>query len=180
MAETVERTLKVLPPDAKEFVANGKTYRIMPTISFERWVDKQRIELELSFGYDTKDIADGLKSAYAQLNKQEFADAAVSIHNMLMGISSINNDRAPAALRMCALFINTPGEDPRSITEAQIQQKINDWKEEGMDMVSFFHLALGCIRDFTAVYSSISQGSSPRKTAGGQPELNDTMSGSKN
>lgn len=158
--------LRILDPQAREFEANGQKYRIAQTISYDRWIDLQRTELELSFGISTKDIASGLKEAYQKLNKQEFADAAVTIHNLMMGITTINDGRAPAVLRMAALFINREGEDTKTITEEIIQAKIADWSAAGIDMVSFFRLALGCIPGFIDAYSSLSQGSSQQKSQG--------------
>lgn len=162
--------LKEIPPDATSFEANGKEFRISPTISYEAWVDMKRTELEMGLGTTLPEVVEGLKEAYKKLNKQEFADAAVGIHNLLLGVKSIDDGRAPAILRMCTLFIHRKGDDPRIVNEEVMRSKIEDWSKGGIDMMSFFRLALGCIPGFLNAYSSLFPASSPETKPQGQSQ----------
>lgn len=148
----------MIPEGTKEFTANGKTYRIESSLSFDRWRDMQRIEAELSFASTMEQQREGIKRIYQALNAKEgLADAAVIAKNMLIGAASIDEKWIPTILKLCALFVNEVDEDRRTITQAQIEAKIRDWNEEGIEAVSFFKLALGVLPGYASAYRDASR-----------------------
>lgn len=157
--------LLVITPEMKTFTANGKVYRKDKTLSPSRWADMQRLELETAFGTTMKDHAKAWMDIYKALQAKEgLADAGYIAKNMILGIASLDNNRVHTGLKMCALFINYEGEDVRSINEKQIADKVNDWNEGGIDVMSLFTLALSAIPDFLSAYTNASRLSSPQET----------------
>jgi hypothetical protein len=157
------KELKTLEPGQTQFTANGKEYRIEKNLSFDRWRDFQKMEIELSFGQTMQQFVDMLIDQKKHLNKTNFADAAVLNQNLLLGVATMNDGRWPAIVRMCTLFINYKGEDPNKIDEATIQEKINDWRTEGYAMGGeggFFLLALAAIPGFASAFQNASRSTS--------------------
>jgi hypothetical protein len=155
----------------RSFEANGKTYYIETSMSIDRWRDYQKMEVELSFGQSFKEIREGLKEIYTALNaKDRLADAAVLTKNLLAGVATIDENRTPTVLKMCALFINTKDEDRTCIDQRRIDEKVEDWSRAGIDHASFFHLALGSIPGFLSAYKESSHDGSPSQSPGQQSE----------
>jgi hypothetical protein len=137
----------------KSFKANGKTYHISEKISIDRWAEYEKLMPRLTYGIDFESMNKSHAKAFAALNEKRFADAAVIIHNLMSGIKDANDDtRVHPALLMCALVINFEGEDV-GLYDKNIQlQKIEDWKAEGLDILSFFAFALRSINGFRETY----------------------------
>lgn len=148
--------LKELDLTQKKFTANGKTYHIRKSMSFDRYRMYEKLQIEVGYGANFKQIYDNVKAAYDLVNKSEFANTAVKLHNILAGIKTIESRQIPA-LRICALFINADGEDEKVITEDMIDEKIADWEAEGYDIFPFFQLAINSIPDFSLAYKVLSQ-----------------------
>jgi len=148
--------LKELDLTQKKFTANGKTYHIRKSMSFDRYRMYEKLQIEVGYGANFKQIYDNVKAAYDLVNKSEFANTAVKLHNILAGIKTIESRQIPA-LRICALFINADGEDEKVITEEMIDEKIADWEAEGYDIFPFFQLAINSIPDFSLAYKVLSQ-----------------------
>lgn len=171
------KSLKKLDPTSKNFTANGKEYRIESSLSFDRWMDMQRMEVELSFGTDLQSILKGLKDIYSALNaRDKLADASVITKNLILGVSTLDDKRIPTVLRMCALFINYKDEDRTVFTEALAQEKINDWRTEGYEINGFFQLALGSIPGFLSAYSDAIQSGFPSQPEEERSEIMNTAS----
>ena len=141
--------LKTLDKNTKEFTANGQKYIISDKISVDRFKQYEKLVPQLTFGLGFEQIYINLKSAYEALNKQNFANAAVVIHNIMNGIKSVDDSkRAHPALLMASLVINRESEDLRVYDETIALEKIKDWQEEGLDMMGFFDLSLSSIQGF--------------------------------
>lgn len=160
MEQTTGFPLKKLDAKSKEFTANGVKYLIEDTISFQRWAVYKRLAPEVALGVDIKTLFEHYKKIYAAQNKMEFADSAVMMHNLMSGVRNLSTERYDPALKICTLFINAEGEDRRTIDEAQMLKKLQDWDEEGYDVNSFFQLALHSIPGFLDVYKSVIQDTS--------------------
>jgi len=154
--EKENRELKSLDLNQKKFEANGKTYHIRKSMSFERYRMYEKLQIEVGYGANFIQIYDNVKSAYELVNKSEFANTAVKLHNILSGIKNIESRQLPA-LRICSLFINAEGEDEKVITDEMIDEKIADWEAEGYDIFPFFQLAINSIPDFSLAYKALSQ-----------------------
>ena len=142
--------------DFKEgrFIANGKTYVIESMFTPQRWAMYQKIQIEAAYGVTFKVLYENINFAFRALNAGQVADVAVTLHNIMNGITKIEQ-REPDMLRMCALFINTPDEDRGVITDDQITEKIRDWEVSGYAIQDFFTLALNTIRGFVDVYKNL-------------------------
>lgn len=157
--------LKQIPPDASEFTANGKTYRIVKSVSFDRWEAWETLQMEVGLGRTFGQFMDGLRDAYRLCNevatgKPVFAELAVLLRDMLVGSTLIGERQPMPVLKMCALFIVREGEDLRFINDELINSKIADWRAEGIDMAYFFTFALRSIPGFFEVYRELSRTSS--------------------
>lgn len=158
-------TLKTLEKGQKEFIANGNEYRVSQSLSFDRWKDMQTLQAELGTGFSIDALTTKLKEQRASLNKMDFVDAAIINHELMLGVAGVDTGRWPTALRICTLFVNRKGEDITTINEDLINEKIDDWRKEGYDMGSFFHLAFSSIPGFLSAYQTASQSSSPSRAS---------------
>lgn len=134
-------------------------------MSFGRYGIYQRAQIELAYDLSMKQLWDGLTTAYDAVNEQRFADASCEIRDLMKGVVDIGNREVHPVIKMCALFINTEDEDRRTLSDAQIQQKQEDWTKEGYDIFSFFQLALRLVPDLIQVYTSASQDTSKTRSA---------------
>ena len=145
----MKNVIKTIEKGQKEFNANGKKFTILDKISPEKFKVYEQLVPELTFGLGFSQIYASLQKLYAMLNKQEFANSAVVCHNIMNGIKTIDDPkRIHPALKMAALMIVREDEDPRIYDETIMLDKINDWQEEGMDMMGFFELSLTSIQGF--------------------------------
>jgi len=142
-----------------EFVANGKLYFIEPEISVERFQKMQEIEIELAYGVSYKKMFEGLKECYEYLNDQQFADAAVFLHNLMNSIGKLEERESPI-MEYCTMFINTADEDRKVVDEKVMSNKLEDWKKEGINYHSFFLLAVNMVRGLKENYLEFIQSTS--------------------
>ena len=150
--------VKKLDADKGWFMANGKKYIVSNSISVERFKEYEKLEPKLTFGIGFDDLIKNVKKAYEYVNQQKFADSAVVLHNIMAGIKDIENPtRIHPALAMCTLVINVEGEESARYTTAMVEQKVDDWMAEGLDMLDFFLLALRSIKGFRATYLEYTQ-----------------------
>ncbi|MDQ3048837.1 MAG: hypothetical protein M3R27_14900 [Bacteroidota bacterium] len=138
---------------SNSFTANGKKYIISDKISVQRWKAYEKLVPRLTFGLSFEEIFKNLEKAYAALNKQQFANSAVIIHNVMNGISSIDDEKKVSpALMMCALIINREDENTAEYNEPALREKIKDWEMEGLNMMDFLELALNATQGFRETY----------------------------
>lgn len=157
MSTTQGKELLSITRSDKTFTANGVNYIIFDKVSADRFEEAERLQVELVYGRTPKEFFATIKSAFDLLDKSKPAQAAVVLHNTLSSVAQVaDGDRIHPALRMCALFVNYEGEDIRFWDEQLIDKKVNDWKAEGIDMASFFRLALNSIDGLKAIYSDAS------------------------
>lgn len=157
--------LKKISPDDKEFTANGRRYIIEERLSVARWIEYEKQQVEVGFGTSLKLIFASLMSAYTAVNEQRFADAAVILRDIMKGISTIEKREAPLVMKLCMLFINREDEDRTVYDEKLMAEKIEDMIEEGIDINSFFHLAIAFIPGFLAAFSEVTRATSAVKTS---------------
>lgn len=138
---------------SKPFMANGKKYAMSETVAIERWAEYEKLQPRLTYGIDFDSMSKALFKAYGAINEKRFADAAVIVHNLMSGIKDVKDEaRIHPALLMCALIVNYEGEDTRVFNKEIQLEKIKDWQVEGLDILSFFALALKCINGFRETY----------------------------
>ena len=150
--------VKELKLTDKRFEANGKTYIVSEKISINRYIEYQKTMPLLTFGTNFEEMFKQLKNAYNHLNKQNFADSAVIIHNMLTNVAKVEeSSRIHPALKMAAMFINTKDEDVSVYDEELTKQKIEDWSKEGYSISDFFTLSLNSISGFRDAFQEYTE-----------------------
>lgn len=149
--------LTKIVPGQKELLANGKKYLIEDRISQRRYPRYLEAQIRLGLGVSFQQTFDRLQDLYEAINQQRFADSAVITRDLMQGLADEIDGREPAIIELCAMFINEENEDRRYITDAQIKQKAKDWELEGIEMESFFLLALSFIPGFVSAYKKFSQ-----------------------
>lgn len=168
----MEQLSTIEPKIGFQFEANGKNYIVEDKLSISRAIMASKLELEL-FELNSSTIKNGLISAYNDLNGNnkektvKFADASIKIHNLVTKFDKNLNFKDVPVLRYCALYINEEKEDRRTITEDQIQEKINNWQDGGLDYSGFFLLVLSVLpsvkKDFNKYMEDISKKSANQK-----------------
>lgn len=162
----MQKITSIEPKIGYKFKANGKEYVIEDKLSISRSIEAAKLELEL-FDLSTKNLKNILISAYNDLNGNnkerivKFADAAVKIHNIVNKLEKNLKFEELPVLRYCALYVNSEGEDRRTISEEQITKKVTDWQEEGLEFMGFFLLALNALpsvrKDYIKFIQDISE-----------------------
>jgi hypothetical protein len=138
-----------------EFEANGTKYYVEKGLSFDRYLFYLMAQIECGYDVSFKSMFDNIKKAYELVNKMKLIEGGVILHNILHGITKIEQRRIPV-LTMCALFINTADEDRRVITDEMVDKKIKDWTAEGLEINSFFQLAISSMANFSRAWEEIS------------------------
>lgn len=142
--------------ETKEFDGYKKHWLIEDQISYDRWIAFLKGNQELAFNMDLDSMWENLQSAYNANNEGRYADSAVTIRDIMQGVQNMSENRIPAAVKICALFINEPDEDRRFINADMIQRKVEDWRMAGIEMGSFFHLALTISPAFLKIFKLLS------------------------
>ena len=156
---------------ATSFTANGREYRISRSISFDRYEAYELLQVEVGLARTFEHFNEQIREAYDLCNqvatgKPVFADLSVLLRDMMIGVQLVGEAQTPAVLKLCALFINREGEDVRTIDDATVDSKINDWRESGIDIRYFFGFALHSIPGFIEALKAASIATSSQ----GQPE----------
>ena len=140
----------------KPFKANGKTYVKSSSLTVDEWKEYELLQAHTGFGMDFGSMMNRLKDIYELVNKTKFADASVKLHNMMTGIADKIEKREHPALMICTLFLNEDCKREKW-SEDVAERKINDWKEEGIDIACFFQLAAALVPEFLANLEEISE-----------------------
>lgn len=161
--------LRKLDPETRTFDANGKRYTAVTSLTVERYEAYELYQAEIGIGRTFEEIQGGINKAFELCNevatgKKVFAEMAVLLHDLSIGCTLVGTTQPHAVLKLCALFLVRDGEDLRTIDDQLVQDKIEDWKAEGIDMGYFFGFALRSIPGFLAAYRAASLSSSPRAT----------------
>ena len=139
------------------FFANGKEYFVTSQLSVSRFCEFQIIEKEVAFSMNFDKVFQEINEITELMNQTKFVDCAIRLDNLRRGVARLQ-DKEPAALKMCSLFINTKDEDPAIWNGDLMTQKIEDWKAEGIAMQDFFTLALNSVTGFIDIYGKMSAG----------------------
>jgi hypothetical protein len=154
--------LRTINFDDKHFECGGRKFYVRDSLSFARYKVLQELNLEFGFSANFHDIFKQLRIAWDHLNSLRLGEAAVTIHNIMYGVISLDEKDDPA-LRMCALFIDEEGEDPTKYDEGKMREKIQCWGEE-LDVSPFFQLAANLCPEWIPAYKLVSQSISEKGT----------------
>jgi len=141
-----------LKPDTRVFDTPGGKYYVTDQITVGRYQHYQKMEIQLGFTLRFSMIVDGLLSAFNALNDRRDADAAVSIKQLLEGVTLLQ-EKKPIAMYVATLFINKADENLTEWSEALAESKMNDWI--GINSAFFLAAALSLVRNFPQKYSEI-------------------------
>jgi hypothetical protein len=137
------------------FTANGTDYFIEGSLSAGRYCEFLVMEKEFSYGLTTQALHDKIEELIVLWKKDEFK-AAVMLNDMQRGVLKVT-ERQPAALKICALFINAKGEDRAVFTNEMLDRKLNDWKAENIAMEDFFSVASNSVNGFLQIYAKLTR-----------------------
>jgi hypothetical protein len=140
----------------KEFIANGKRYFIEDHISLDRLIKMELIEVELGYGRSLSEIMATQVAAMNDINKQQQGEAYIKLYNNVRSMEQMQQ-RMPYVLRFCALIINEENEDRKVITEDMINNKISDWRKEGLKPEPFFTITAKSSPGFLELYKKLTQ-----------------------
>ena len=127
----------------KHFECQGRKFFVRDSLSFARYRELQKINLEFGYSATFHDLFKNIREAWDFLNQTKLGDAAVVLHNVMYGVVSLEEKDDPA-LRMCALFIDEEGEDPTVYDEGKMREKIECWGKE-LSVTPFFQLAANLV-----------------------------------
>lgn len=179
MAEKGNR-LKWFEVSETKFKANGNTYirDLEPTI--DRMKALQIKGVELQYGAVVASLFDHLEKVYENMNNGKQADAAVGLYKVLQRKDYIKADldkikftKDDPFVRYCGIFMNKEGEDRKFITEAMIDEKIEDWIKEGIPWQYFFVNALNTSPSLKNTFLKNFPTSSEQKQTQGKNDQND-------
>ena len=139
----------------KHFECGGKKFYLRDSLSFNRYRELQTMIIEFSFSATFVDLFKNVNAAWDFMNSLKFGEAAIVLHNIMMGVKSLET-KYDVAFRMCALFIDQEGEDPTKYDESQMKEKIDCWAEE-LDVSPFFHLAANLVPSWMNAYKIVSR-----------------------
>jgi hypothetical protein len=142
--------LRVIDFSKKHFECDGRKFYIKDTLSFARYRELQKLNLEFGYSATFHDVFNHIKEAWDFLNQTKLSEAAVVLHNIMYGVVSLE-DKDDPALRLCALFIDEEGEDAIVYDEGKMREKIECWSKE-LAVLPFFQLAASLVPHWSAAY----------------------------
>jgi len=142
----------------KHFECGGRKFTLKETLSFSRYRELQKLNLEFGYSATFHDTFKNIREAWDLLNKLKLGEAAVILHNIMYGVVGLEEKDDPS-LRICALFIDEIGEDPTICDEGKMREKIECWGKE-LDVSPFFQLAASLVPGWINAYKTVSQSGS--------------------
>jgi len=154
--------LIIVDLDKKYFECEGRKFTVKESLSFARYKVLQELNLEFGYSANFHETFKQLRIAWDHLNNLRLGEAAVTLHNVMYGVVSLDEKHDPA-LRMCALFIDEEGEDPAVYDEGKMREKIDCWERGRLDVSPFFQLAANLCPDWIPAYKLVTQSISKEK-----------------
>jgi hypothetical protein len=142
-----------------KWLINGHWYFKAKRLITERYQLLERHEIQFGFGGTFRNVFDQIGEAYKFGNQRKDLDLGVVLHNILHGLTNVDN-ALTYAFEMCTVLLNFEGENLREFTDETRLKKLRDFKEGGIDSQFFFHLAALNTPGFLDAYRQIIQGSS--------------------
>ncbi len=147
------RELRTIDFSQKHFECGGRKFYVKDSLSFTRYRELQKLNLEFGYSATFIDIFQNIQKAWDYLNGTKLAEAAVVLHNIMYGVVSLEDKNDPA-LRLCALFIDEEGEDPTVYDEGKMKEKIECWGKE-LEISPFFQLASNLVPNWMPIYQVV-------------------------
>ena len=160
--------LRTIDFSKKHFECGGKKFYVKDTLSFARYRELQKLNLEFGYSATFHDVFKHIREAWDLLNTTKLGEAAVVLHNIMYGVVSLE-DKDDPALRLCALFIDEEGEDVTVFDEGLMREKIECWSKE-LDIAPFFQLAVTLTPGWMPAYKIVTQSSSQKEVPENEQE----------
>ena len=145
--------LRTIDMASKHFECDGRKFYVKDTLSFARYRELQKLNLEFGYSATFHDTFKNIRTAWDFLNQTKLGEAAVILHNIMYGVVSLE-DKDDPALRLCALFIDEDGENPAIYDEGKMREKIECWGKE-LDVSPFFQLAASLVPGWMPSYKLV-------------------------
>ncbi|MCC3159678.1 hypothetical protein LJ737_20725 [Hymenobacter sp. 15J16-1T3B] len=142
-----------LAPDAREFTANGNTYRLNELLTLRRHQEFQKLQVYLMAGTDYRLWHAQIGKAYMCLNQREskIVDAGIILDNLLTAIpQQLDGAGRNLHAELCALFFNRDGEDASQYNEELMHAKVADWEAAGIPAPFFARRAYDLVLSYLA------------------------------
>lgn len=153
-------SLRIIDFEKKHFECQGRKFFLKDSLSFNRYMELQKLILEFGYSATFIDIFKNLRIAWDHINALKLGEASVVIHNIMVGVNSLE-EKYDSAFRICALFIDEEGEDVTLYDEAMMREKIDCWGKE-LDVTPFFQLASRLVPFWINAYKIVSKDGSVR------------------
>lgn len=171
------KKIRLIKAENDQFKANGHTYTIQSHLSVERYMQYLMVGQKMTFGSTALQLFNTLREIHELLVSGN--DILGSIHksaelayNQLDSVKNVVEGRYPEVFHICALFINREDEDETKYDYKFAVEKINDWREEGYAIASFFYLASKFVSGLSEAYQSLTGTPlTPRADASGKSVL---------
>jgi hypothetical protein len=150
MAKNGVKELRDIDFSKKHFECGGRKFYVKESLSFNRYRELQKLNLEFGYSATFLDTFKHIREAWELLNQTKLGEAAVVLHNVMYGVVSLD-EKADPALRLCALYIDEEGEDPTVYDEGIMNEKIECWGTE-LSVTPFFQLAANLVEHWIAAY----------------------------
>lgn len=152
----------------KTFTANGTEYKVLDietAMTAARYFAYERLKFEYSFDMSPETVALKMSEVEAIINgivtgqdrKRNLLHATTILYGLIEILrkpSAMSQSKAAYMMKICTLFIVVKDEDLAQWTEAQAQQKIDDWVSEGLNVVDFFTLGIAAVRKLNNALAS--------------------------
>lgn len=137
-------------------ITEKHTYKVAPSLSVDKWQEFLIIQQEVAYGMTFEEFFELDKQIYAALNKLDFVKATSILYNRMHAIQLNIEKRQDPVLKLCSLFLIREGEDETKYDETVCKEKINDWKNSGVDFKDFFLLAAKVVPGLLTALDEIS------------------------
>lgn len=153
---------KTIDWSEKQFQANGKTYYYTNKLSIRRYKEFERLAPKVVFDSTTSELAGTLLEIFQAVTTgneilKSLHKVAELSYNQLHRTKENFEEKEPAVLWFCTLFLCLENEDTGVWNKALAQKKINDWEAENIAIESFFLLSISTIPKLTERLKSISK-----------------------
>lgn len=149
--------------ETKEFTGiSGKKYYVAQAneLSLDYFLEWQKLQPQVAYGADFTSLNKNLNRAYEAANNGKIADTGVILWNILNGIDKDIDKRTSPVLELCSLFIFGEDEDRTKFDAEYMQRKIEDWRNTGIDTISFFRFAFSLVIGLSEELEKVSQNTS--------------------
>lgn len=139
---------KRIPLDANSFTAGGKTFIVYGSLNIERYTVLQELEVRSIYGADYGQLHKAFLKWVELKNMQKPFDADTHLRNTFEGVLRKTNKQYDPLLLICTLFMCDEQEDRTQWDEANANEKIKLWSEEGYPTEDFLRWGLHFSRHY--------------------------------